>query len=96
MGRRPRPREVAIEIDRVVAEKVRARDPLAVEVLDRALGVDFVERPLVLERALDEEAGEAWRIDELAGWIFDAHRQREPVAVDIAGDPPWRAAIRPE
>ena len=42
---------------------------LAVEVLDDALGVDLVERAGVLEGALDEQARELARLDELAARI---------------------------
>jgi len=40
---------------------------LAVEVLDQPLGIDLVERPLVVERALHEQARELARLDELGG-----------------------------
>ncbi len=91
--RGPRPREVAVEIDRVVAEEMRRRDPLAIEVLDRTLRIHLVERSGVLERALDEQPGKPGGVDELAGRIEHAHRERETVAVDVAGDPARRAAV---
>ena len=90
---RPRPREVAVEIDGVIAEEVRGRDALAVEVLDVALGVDLVERPVVLEGALDEQARELAGLDQLAARIAHPHRARLAVAVDVAQDPAGLAAL---
>ncbi len=91
--RRPQPREVAIEIDRVVAEEERRRNRLAVEVLDQAFGVDLVERAFVLDRALDEQAGKLHRLDQLAAWIFDSHRECEAVAVDVLRHPARLALV---
>ena len=90
---RPRPREVAVEIDRVVAEEERRGDPLAIEVLDQALGVQLVERTLVLERPLDQQAGELARDGELAARILDAHRERETVTIHVAESPAGAALI---
>jgi hypothetical protein len=93
--RRPRPGEVAVEIDGVVADEDRGGHGVAVPGLDRPLRVDLVEGPLVVEAARHQQAGEARRLDQLAGGIDDAHHQRQAVAVDVTGLPARRAAIRP-
>jgi hypothetical protein len=55
---RPGPREVAVEVHRVVGEKVRRRHVRAVEVLDEPLGVHPVVRRRIIERARHEKPRE--------------------------------------
>jgi hypothetical protein len=93
--RHPRPREVAVEIDRVVAEEMRRRDVAPVPVLDEAFGIQLVERAGVVDRPLDQEARRAGALGELAGRIFDPEHADPAVAVEVAGDPAWGPARHP-
>ena len=59
----------------------------AVEVLDDAFRIDLVVRRRVVDSARQQQAREFRRLDHLAAGVAHAHRQCQPVAVDILAAP---------
>ncbi len=85
--RRPGVREIAIEVGLVVGQEMRRRHVAAVEILDDAFRIDLVVRRRIVDRARQQQAREFRRLDHLAARVAHAHRQREPVAVDVVAAP---------
>ena len=85
----PAVREIAVEVVQVVAQEVRVRNPLPVEIDDMPFRVQLVERTRVLgqaghhDRRAQSHAVCAAQFHELAQRVLLAHVAHEAVAVDV-------------
>ncbi len=81
--RRPRIREVAVEVVLVVGEEIRVRNAAAVEIDDAPLGIELVVRRRILGKARHHDARVFGELDELAVVAHLAHEVDFAVAVEV-------------